>query len=150
MVIILSIIVMIGWFIKSQALVKIIPTYAAMVFNTALCFFGLGIALLFLPTRFVWVTRIASVLVGLLSFFILMQYVFHVNLHVDELFFHYNLPEPMQFPGRTSLNTALTMLLAPIRVLQKLGKNLYLSFCCFFYDSYSSPCHSQYALYTGF
>lgn len=117
LVVLLALTVMFGWFTANDTLIRIIPKFPAMVFTTALCFLGSGTALLFLPTKKIWVSRLASSLTLLLSFIILMQYVYKVNLGVDELFWKYNLEEPMKYPGRTSFNSATTLFLGALCLL---------------------------------
>lgn len=102
--------VILGWFIHSNFLIRISKTYTAMVFNTALSFTCMGAGILCLNFKWKWISRLLATFVCILNFLITMQYLFKVNLYVDNLFYTYDIPQPMFYPGRTSLNTSLTLM----------------------------------------
>lgn len=104
---VLGLMVIFGWFFGNVAIVRMAPKLPAMVFNTALNFTFIGIGFIFLNFRWTWVTRLVTSLSVILSFLTLMEYVYKINLGVDQLFFRYNLPSPMLYPGRPSMNTAI-------------------------------------------
>ncbi len=112
--ILLSLLVLFGWYTKNETIIRVSSSYSAMVFNTALSILGIGIGLLFLPSRWRVITRIVSLLVLILTFLSLAQYLFKVNFHIDELFHKYDLTTPMLFPGRMSLNTAICLFVGTV------------------------------------
>lgn len=104
---IIAIFVMFGWFFSYEPLIRISVRFAAMVFNTALCFLFLGMAQVLILFQYRKISQILSVFVLALAFLSGLQYLIRVNFGIDQLFFPYNLSEPMDFPGRMSLNTAV-------------------------------------------
>lgn len=105
-----------GWYTNNETLIRVLPIYVAMMYNTALSILLSGLSLIFLPTRYIYATRVLAVLTGILTLLISLQYLFNVDLHIDELFHTYNLGDDMRFPGRTSLNTSITLFLSSIAV----------------------------------
>lgn len=62
----------------------------------------------------------------------IIEYWFHINFGMDELFFKYNLDEPMSFPGRPSLKTCLAILCSSIVMLILRLENRFLKIFSFF------------------
>lgn len=112
----ISLLVIVGWFLKNETLVRVLPVYVVMVFNTALSILVLGVALFFLTTKFVWTTRVLVIFVGVLCFFSGAQYLLDVNFGIDELFHSYNLDAPMVNPGRMSMNTAVSLVVLSVAI----------------------------------
>jgi len=91
LVICLGLTVMMGWMTHQNSLVQIVPTYAPMQYNTAMCFVlsGLGLVLLMLSKRrLVTVIGMMVVAFGSLT---LLQYLFDINLGIDELFWQHQI-----------------------------------------------------------
>ncbi|MGZ3751164.1 MAG: PAS domain S-box protein [Mucilaginibacter sp.] len=85
-----SLVVMAGWIFNIPGLQQIIPGFVSMVFNTALCFGLFGTALLLtqygtgtFKTPAFFVLSLAGTLIGLVT---LLQFLFHFNTGLDELF----------------------------------------------------------------
>lgn len=103
----LGLVVMMGWWLRLPQVVQILPTFVPMQFNTALSFLlagsGLWAAILLRPR---WVKLIAAVL-ALLCGSTLAQYLFDLNLGIDQLFVHAWTQVLSPFPGRMSPLTAI-------------------------------------------
>ncbi|MBX9786290.1 MAG: response regulator [Alphaproteobacteria bacterium] len=97
---------------------------STMFFNTALCFFFSGVALLFLETRFSSIAKILGVIIVLFSAAVLSQDIFHINLGIDELFedFYYQLPGAI--PGRMAIQTSVNFILSGIALTVLSDKKL--------------------------
>ena len=81
----LGLIVLVGWHTQTLALIQIRPTFVLMYYNTALSFVLSGIGLLAVTRRWFVVTRGASSVVTVLGLATLSQYVFGVDLGIDQL-----------------------------------------------------------------
>lgn len=95
-----------GWYTQKDWLIGFVSDYPHMEYNTALSFFFMGIGFVFLPTKWVQISRIASILVLIMAFLINMEYAFDVDLHIDQLFYKDTI-SPEELPGRMSISTAL-------------------------------------------
>lgn len=103
----LGLVVLVGWYVNSTALVQVLPHFVPMQYNTALGFVlgGMGLAALAFGWRRVSVaSAAAAMIVGLLT---LIQYVFDVDLHIDQLFMEHYITVKTSHPGRMAPNTAL-------------------------------------------
>lgn len=105
-----SLLVLIGWDFKSQLLINLLPNYSEMAFNTALCIFGIGIVFLLLPTKYMKIARVISILIALFSLLTALQYFLHLDFHIDEFF-------KKQVSGRMSLQTAGTLFLSAVALV---------------------------------
>ncbi|MEP5613462.1 MAG: ATP-binding protein [Cyclobacteriaceae bacterium] len=111
---ILGLLVILGWFIGNESWVQVHPSFAPMQFNTALgfCIFGTSTILILLDKK-----RAASTLAiigGLLGLLTLAEYVFKMNLGIDELFMEAYITVKTSNPGRMAPNTALCFFLSGI------------------------------------
>ncbi|OKH18606.1 diguanylate cyclase [[Limnothrix rosea] IAM M-220] len=108
----LSAVVIFGWHTESSRLIQIHPSYVPMQFNTALGFGLIGVSLLLLNyQRQVFARGFASLLcvLGMLT---LSQYIFDINLGIDELFVDHHIEVETSHPGRMAPNTALNFMLS--------------------------------------
>ena len=112
-----GIIVMLGWILHIPVLQEIIPGFVIMVFNTALCFVLFGSILLLTqyqtgkfqaPASFT--LSLICTIIGLITF---LQFLFHFNTGLDELFVTDNQPVSSShlFSGRMAYNSAITVLI---------------------------------------
>lgn len=108
------------WFLRVPSLLQLLPGHVAMVFNTALCFFMAGLALV-IPQRWLrWCTRLQitfGTLVVLIAAAMLLQHLTNTNLGIDLRGFHAWLSDPNPTPGRMAPNTALAFLLAGTAII---------------------------------
>ena len=88
-----------------------------MQFNTALGFLFVGSSILLLTQsryRFAGLFGFITILLGLLT---LIQYVFGVDLRIDQLFMNHHITTETLNPGRMAPNTALSFTISGITVL---------------------------------
>jgi PAS domain S-box-containing protein len=109
LVVAIGVTVMLGWLFRIPELVRIVPGFIAMVFNTALCFVLVGVALI---VRKPIVRRTVAVTFGLIAATVWSQDFFRINLGIDQLFFREFLPDASLFPGRMAPQTCICFLLA--------------------------------------
>ncbi len=112
-----SSLVMTGWIIKNIVLVQIHPRFVPMQFNTALCFFLSGSAILISNLK--W-NRLAQALSAYVLIFVsitLSEYIFGTNIGIDQLFVSPFTTINTIHPGRMAPNTALAFLISSIILL---------------------------------
>lgn len=115
-------IVLLGWALGVKTLTSVIPGLATMKPNTALGFMATGLALWLLQLRLgelssprirqVYIARSISAGVALLGLLTLVEYLFHLDIGVDDLLFRNSLlASGIVHPGRMAGATALGFLL---------------------------------------
>ncbi|KGP62383.1 hypothetical protein EP47_06335 [Legionella norrlandica] len=109
--------VLIGWHAGIAMLLQYQADTIAMVYNTALSFAVLGICIILLLFHYYKSSQFLAILIIALSFLVLFQTIYNINLHVDELFLkhHYNIAN--HFPGRMAPNTSISFIMAGIVIL---------------------------------
>lgn len=115
----LGAVVIAGWLLKVPVIVRLVPGYAPMVFNTAFSFVLLGVALA-IPQPVAWRGRAQSLLgiaIAALAVLVLMQDIFSVELGVDRLFSADWLNDPRPHPTRMAPNTAIAFVLAGVALV---------------------------------
>lgn len=115
--------VVLGWLFEIAPLKSVLPGFVTMKANTAFGFILAGLALVLLAdsSYSTWARRLALVCAGavaLLGLLTLCQYLFSINLGIDQLFFH----EPAGMvgtlsPGRMAPMTAIDFLLLGFALL---------------------------------
>lgn len=124
--------VIFGWLLQIPELVRIVPDFAAMVFNTALCFMLMGTALALADTAPVWRTRAQVLLGGLtvaIAALVLSQDLFAIDIGIDHLFSAEWLQDERQFRTRMAPNTALAFILSGTAlILPNLGRGQWISY----------------------
>ena len=113
----LGVVVLVGWYTHNAALIQVNPAFVPMQYNTALGFAlsGLGLlALLFGASR--W-QQLAAVLVSLVGMLTLVEYIFGVDLGIDQLFMEHYIGVKTSHPGRMAPNTALCFSLTGLTLL---------------------------------
>lgn len=136
---VISILVLLGWAFDISMFKTVLPGYISMKANTALGLFFLSIALFFFenPEHFISQTlprRLAKTFAGL-AFLIggatLFEYIFSINLGIDELFFIDDVRTGARFPaGRPAPITAFNFMLIAFSVfLSSSQKQKCLRFC---------------------
>lgn len=117
LVIIVSLAVMTGWLLKIPLLIQVLPTFVPMQFNTALCFFLSSLSILLIC----WQRRVSAVACACLTLIIssltLLEYVFNINLGIDQLFVNHYITTATSHPGRMSPNTGLAFCLVSTMIL---------------------------------
>ena len=118
--IVLGATVMAGWLAHVETLVRIGPDFKAMFFNTALCFFALGIAFVS-PTAAGERHRDKRALIGwaliVLVGVVLSQYMTGIDLPIDWRQLHSQLDAGFSKPGRISLITCIGLILCGVALV---------------------------------
>jgi PAS domain S-box-containing protein len=103
----LGAVVLVGWYLHEPALIQVSPAFVPMQYNTALGF-ALGGAALLLVTRSLdrWAPLAGGIVlaIGVLT---LIEYVFGVELKIDQLLMEHYIDKETSHPGRMAPNTAL-------------------------------------------
>jgi two-component system, sensor histidine kinase and response regulator len=112
----LGLVVLSGWYTHNTTLIQVLPAFVPMQYNTALGFFLAGSGLLA-----VWrgKSRVGAwaggvvVAIGLLT---LVEYLFGIDLGIDQLLMEHYISVKTSHPGRMAPNTALCFLLGGLAV----------------------------------
>lgn len=115
-VILVSVMVLAGWYTNQPVLVQVVPTFAPMQYNTAICFLvsAIGMAGLF---RFPKLAVIFGLIVFIISIITLFQYLANTNLGIDELAVKAHITTKTSHPGRMAPNTAVCFILSGLVTL---------------------------------
>ena len=105
----LGLTVLCGWLLQIEPVVRIVPGFIAMVFNTALCFVLTGAAL---ATKQVIVRRALASTVAVIAAMVWSQDFFRIDLGIDQLILRVWFPDTSPFPGRMAPQTCICFLLA--------------------------------------
>ena len=108
----LGAVVIAGWFAHLPALVQLQPNWASMKLNTAVCFALFGAATLAVTQGRHRTALVCCLVVAAIAVATESQYVFGVDLRVDELLLPAFLVEPNVPPGRMSPITAALFMIA--------------------------------------
>lgn len=109
--------VLLGWYLKNKTLIQVSPEFVPMQYNTALGFVVGGSGLLFAQLGKRVGVRIfggIGLAVGLLT---LAEYVFGIDLAIDQLIMEHYITVATSHPGRMAPNTALCFSLTSIALL---------------------------------
>jgi protein-histidine pros-kinase len=112
--------VMLGWWLQWAPVVRVLPGFTPMVFNTALCFALAGSALLAPAADAVRHLRVTTALGGaiaVLSGLVLAEHLFQVDLGIDWASAHRWLDENNPKAGRISPGTATAFLMSGAALL---------------------------------
>ncbi len=107
MLIMLSLLVMVGWLSQIEILIRIVPAFVPMQFNTAFTFMLSGCGLLALSRTGGVATRVMGILVMTIGGLTMSQHIFDVNLGIDQLLFRPYVNSGVYSPGRMAPTTAL-------------------------------------------
>lgn len=118
----LGFIVLVGWYLKLENLIQVSPSFVPMQYNTALGFLFCGIGLILISDIFVFkwrmlVLKVIGSVVVIIGVLTLIQYIFNVDLGLDELFMKHYILVKSSHPGRMAPNTALCFFLTGIAIL---------------------------------
>jgi signal transduction histidine kinase/CheY-like chemotaxis protein len=107
----LGLVVIVGWYTGSRALIQVLPQFVPMQYNTALGFVLSGAALLLLIRERGRGAVALGALAALIGALTLVEYVAQVDLHIDELLMKHDITTATSHPGRMAPNTAMCFLL---------------------------------------
>jgi PAS domain S-box-containing protein len=108
--IIISVLVILGWIIKIPFLIQIKPYSAPTSFNTALGLLFLGLTITMLLYDKKQLVRIFSIVPLLIGTLTLAEYIFNINLYIDQLFVKPFLSSGEEFPGRPSIYALVSLI----------------------------------------
>lgn len=110
--------VIFGWLINSTSLIQILPHFAPMQFNTALCFLLAGTAIIsFICNKFS-VSKIAAILLLSIAVLTSVEYLFSISLGIDSLFVNSPAEQAKTiFAGRMSPPTTICFFLSALALL---------------------------------
>ena len=116
-VLLIGAIAMTGWIFNVAALQSVVPGLVNIKANTALCFMALALSLWLLQrenpsSQITWTVRLCSGAAMLCGALTLAEYIFNINLGIDQLLFlDSNNPVATTYRGRMSPISALNFLL---------------------------------------
>lgn len=113
----MGLIVIYGWYIGSNAIVQINPSFAPMQYNTALGFFLSGFALLGLSLNKNLIGKIFGLVITTLGITTLSQYIFVTDFGLDQFFMDHAVTTKTSHPGHMAPNTALCFSLVGLSCL---------------------------------
>jgi len=115
--VLLGAIVLLGWYTENTNLIQVNPAFVPMQYNTALGFLVCGVGLGLLISnheRIAMVMGAISVVVGGGT---LIQYIFGLDLGLDQLFMEHYIQVETSHPGRMAPNTAMCFTLSGITLV---------------------------------
>jgi len=115
----LGVVVIFGWHTGNTNLVQVLPTFVPMQYNTALGFVLCGFGLLFALFGKSRLAVVAGALAATVGGLTLIEYVFGVNLGIDQLFHEHEITVKTSHPGRMAPNTALCFTLVGLAVIAR-------------------------------
>ena len=92
--------VLVGWYSGTEILIQIRPEFAPMQYNTALGFLLFGLALLGTISGKTRLALVSGSLVASLGLLTLIEYVFLLELGIDELFMEHYITIATSHPAR--------------------------------------------------
>ncbi len=107
---VIGVVVILGWYLKSAALIQILPSLVPMQFNTALGFVFCGLAFFSLMRGYTGQVFLWSVPVIVLAALTLLEYAAGIDLGIDQMFMQHYITLGTSHPGRMAPNTALCFL----------------------------------------
>lgn len=108
LIICLSTLVLIGWFIGLFSFVSVLDT-VPMQFNTALCLLLCALTLITLAKQYSFCSRFFALLATLISLMTLFEYIFDIDLYLDTLIVTPFTDMNTMYMGRMAPNTALAL-----------------------------------------
>lgn len=110
--------VIFGWLLDVPILRSLSPNFVSMKFNTAVAFVILGMSFIFFVEKKLIIAKVGASLVLLIGFLTFSEYVFGVNLGIDELIIK-DVPSAVltAVPGRMAIITAINFFLLGLTLL---------------------------------
>lgn len=110
-VVFIALTVLLGWVLRSPALIQVRLDFAPMVVNTALGLLALAFAIIFAEGRFKKVALFGSLFACLLGAISFLQYLSGIDLGIDRLLVEPIYRTGVTAPGRMSVSTSVCMIL---------------------------------------
>lgn len=123
-----SSLVLTGWFLDIASLKSVLPNFISMKFNSAICFLLLGISLLLIDTKKRYPVLVSCLtivfLIGLLT---LIEYICNTDLGIDEWLYKDDTGALFTpFPGRPSAFTSINFMLISFVLLNLRHKKTFI------------------------
>ncbi|NOT53590.1 MAG: hypothetical protein HOP18_03200 [Deltaproteobacteria bacterium] len=109
--------VLVAWHLGIPSLIRILPNDSVVAYNTALCFLWMGAGLYAVAAKRPWLTTVSGVLVLVLSSLTLGEYLFGLDLGIDQALMRDDIEAYVMFPGRMALATTIAFLLSSLGLL---------------------------------
>ncbi len=109
--------VLLGWHTRNEALIRINPAFEPMQYNTALSFLLAGLGMTATAFSRVRLASVAGILLILIGSITLAEYIFGVDLGLDQFFMRHYIEVETSSPGRMTPSTALCFLLTGVTLL---------------------------------
>ena len=114
----LGVTVLLGWYLNIPFLVQVFPSFAPMQANTALGFLLTGGGLFAMSREWLKGSIISGILLIVLGTLTLSQYLFNINLGIDEILVEqYSIMQNVSHAGRMAPNSALAFILTGASLL---------------------------------
>ncbi len=117
----LGVLVLAGWYTHSPALIQVLPAFVPMQYNTALGFLLCGVGLLSVALGRVRLAAACGAVAGTIGLLTLIEYLFGLDLGIDQLLMTHYITVETSHPGRMAPNTALCFSLAATALLIRGG-----------------------------
>lgn len=107
----LGAVVISGWYLHVTELIQVLPQFVPMQYNTALGFLLSGVGLFALVKKMDRLALACGAIVAILGALTLLQYIFAIDLAIDQLLMDAYITVKTSHPGRMAPNTALCFVL---------------------------------------
>lgn len=114
---VLGSLVLVAWHLRIPSLIRMLPSDSVMPYNTALCFLLIGIGLYAVAAKRPWLAMVSGSISLVISSLTLSEYLFGLDLGVDQALMRNYVESRVTFPGRMVLATAIAFLLSGISIL---------------------------------
>ncbi|MGI9248219.1 MAG: ATP-binding protein, partial [Woeseiaceae bacterium] len=106
--------VLFGWYTRNTDLIQINPAFVPMQYNTALGFLLCGAGLGLLVSRHERIAMVLGAVAVVIGGGTLLEYIFSLDLGLDQLFMEHYIQVETSHPGRMAPNTAMCFTLSGI------------------------------------
>ncbi len=109
---VLGSLVLIAWHLRIPSLIRILPNDSVVVYNTALCFLLMGIGLYAVAAKRPWLATISGSLPLVIALLTMSEYLFAIDLGIDQALMTNYVESRTAFPGRMALATTIGFMLS--------------------------------------
>jgi len=110
--VLIGILVIVGWHIQNVRMIQVLPVFVPMQYNTAIGFLLCGVGIIFRVYNLPRISAICGATVITLGFLTLVQYIFGLDLGIDQFFMSHYITVETSHPGRMAPNTAVCFILS--------------------------------------
>ncbi len=114
---VLGSLVLVAWHLRILSLIRILPNDSVVVYNTALCFLLMGIGLYAVAAKRLWLATVSGSISLVISLLTLSEYLFGLDLGIDQALMINYVEGRATFPGRMALTTTIGFMLSGISIL---------------------------------